>query len=128
MFKKGEVRFRTFNIIELRRVGTIIGKVTACVRYMGLDWFNRPEFIVGLSYCSPKEKQFNRKYGQYIALRRLMSNNTDGRGPATVFLQAIVGQEVSLKGLTQEIKTVIIKDSRRKNIRWMKGIQDKQIV
>lgn len=128
MFKEREIRFRTYNVLDNNPFdfAKLKGKVTACVQYTGPTTSSIPCFRVGLSYCSPKERQPNKKLGQYIALKRMASNTT--RGVSFIYLMQYDKDAPSLKGLTNTIKELIVAEAERKNIRWMKGIKPNQIV
>lgn len=131
MFKKGEIRFRTFNVLDDQPSGfsRLIGKVTAAVEYTGVQEDNTEAYLgfkVGFSYCSPKEKQSNRKLGQAIALMRLTSPSH--HGPCYLYLPQQDPDAPKMTGLTGAIKDLIVAEARRKCIRWMKGINQYQLV
>jgi hypothetical protein len=130
MFEEGEMRYRTFNVLDDGPAGDlntglsrVVGKVTTCVRYWGINDKNT-KYTVGFAWCSPKERQSNRSIGQYIARQRMWSK----KSRMHIFLQQDDIENPTMKGLTVCIKDLIVSESERKNIRWMKGINTNQIV
>ena len=75
-----------------------------------------------------KERQPNKRIGQYIAFKRMDSDISTGRGPSFIFLNQEDKENLSLKGLTDTIKELVVSEAERKNIRWMKGIKTNRIV
>jgi len=128
MFQDWEIQFRTFNVLDDRPnlgSGKVIGKVTACIQYDGLNKETKEAtYRVGFSYCSPKEKQSNKQIGQYIAYRRMVSD----KGSCYVHLVQEDIENPTMYGLTICIKNLIISEAKRKNIRWMKNLQHYQLV
>ena len=127
MFKEGEMQFRTFNVLDNGPDGKskVVGKVTACVLYNGFAANGTTTmYRVGFSYCSPKEKQSNRNIGQFIAQERMWSE----KGSLYVLLEQEDPANPTMKGLTGGIKDLIVSEAERKQIRWLKGIQQYQLV
>jgi hypothetical protein len=127
MFKPGEIQFRTFNVLDSKPddFSKLIGKVTACVKYMGFNKDSKEsEYRVGFAYCSPKERQSNRLVGKFISINRMKS----GKGCCFVYLKQKDIDNPTMKGLTNGIKSLIVSEAERKQIRWMKGIQTYQLV
>jgi len=119
--QKGEMRFRRFKVVVPTTNGgrgvDTGGRVTAAIVYHGCkgdinnpteyDWYS-----VQFSYCSPKERNENKKLGQFIAEARLYSRVYNRGG----IMFSVVHPN---QGLTTMIKGLIVDEAERKMIRWM---------
>ena len=94
------------------------GSVTVCGRY--IENQGGDKFEIGVAFCSPIEKQFDKQFGKVIALGRLLNGRSRG------YIWTIVddGEELDsvifrlLYSLQDPVGAERIRNPRLKSARW----------
>ena len=107
-----KITTKTYTVVRDTDDIVPIGRIVAAI--LPID-DSKKKFRVQFAYCSPKD-QFDKKRGQQIAILRLLSHK-----------HPIEFERVEGESLFETIKTYIIKDSYRKDVRWCRGLSPEEL-
>jgi hypothetical protein len=112
--KEEGVRFMTFNVATEDKSKTA-GRIVAAYYFQeNKDDENFDELCIQFSFCSPRDT-FDRKFGEFVACRRLYS----------------ACNEITAKSTKQLIRPIVainlIEEAHRRNVPWMRTVQVKDL-
>ena len=104
------VQFMTFNVATEDRSMTA-GRIVVAYFF---PFCNEEALLINFAFCSPRDT-FDRKYGQFIAYRRLMKPD----GPIFV--------ETPKRIIRAMAAISLIKEAHRREVPWMRTVQVKDL-